>query len=204
MATLKSNTVSGIGTEGPVLNGGLHFRSENYMTLPKGNTAQRGRGRGIIAGGSPGADNNEQIEFINIQSDGVVTEFGELATARRGCGGCSSSTRGLIGGGTGGNPSPSFTSTVEQIQLATTANATTFGNLNSNTRNIAGVSNATRGIFAGGGDNPTFIDNIDFFTIASAGNATDFGNLLAALKAASGVGSPTRGLFVWWSNSIFC
>ena len=195
MATLKSNTVSGIGTEGPVLNGGLHFRSENYMTLPKGNTAQRGRGRGIIAGGSPGADNNEQIEFINIQSDGVVTEFGELATARRGCGGCSSSTRGLIGGGTGGNPSPSFTSTVEQIQLATTANATTFGNLNSNTRNIAGVSNATRGIFAGGGDNPTFIDNIDFFTIASAGNATDFGNLLAALKAASGVGSPTRGLF---------
>ena len=195
MATLKSNIVSGIGTEGPVLNGGLHFRSENYMTLPKGNTAQRGRGRGIIAGGSPGADNNEQIEFINIQSDGVVTEFGELATARRGCGGCSSSTRGLIGGGTGGNPSPSFTSTVEQIQLATTANATTFGNLNSNTRNIAGVSNATRGIFAGGGDNPTFIDNIDFFTIASAGNATDFGNLLAALKAASGVGSPTRGLF---------
>jgi len=195
MATLKSNTVSGIGTEGPVLNGGLHFRSENYMTLPKGNTAQRGRGRGIIAGGSPGADNNEQIEFINIQSDGVVTEFGELATARRGCGGCSSSTRGLLGGGTGGNPSPSFTSTVEQIQLATTANATTFGNLNSNTRNIAGVSNATRGIFAGGGDNPTFIDNIDFFTIASAGNATDFGNLLAALKAASGVGSPTRGLF---------
>ena len=195
MATLKSNTVSGIGTEGPVLNGGLHFRSENYMTLPKGNTAQRGRGRGIIAGGSPGADNNEQIEFINIQSDGVVTEFGELATARRGCGGCSSSTRGLIGGGTGGNPSPSFTSTVEQIQLATTANATTFGNLNNNTRNIGGLSNQTRGLFAGGGDNPTFIDVIDFFTIASAGNATDFGNLTAAKKGVSGVSSPTRGLF---------
>ena len=132
MATLKVNTLSGIGTEGPVLNGGLKFRTLNYMTLPKGDTTQRGRGRGIVGGGSPGTDNNEQIEFINIQSDGVVTEFGELATARRGCGGCSSSTRGLIGGGTGGNPSPSFTSTVEQIQLATTANATTFGNLNNN------------------------------------------------------------------------
>ena len=45
MATLKVNTVSGIGTEGPVLNGGLHFRSENYLTLPKGDTSQRGRGR---------------------------------------------------------------------------------------------------------------------------------------------------------------
>ena len=180
---------------GNTFGGGISMNSLDYMYFPTGRTEERGRGRGIIAGGSPGTDNNEQIEFFDIQSDGVVTEFGELATARRGCGGCSSSTRGLIGGGTGGNPSPSFTSTVEQIQLATTANATTFGNLNNNARNIAGVSNTTRGIFAGGGDNPTFIDVIDFFTIASAGNATDFGNLLAALKAASGVGSPTRGLF---------
>ena len=195
MAILRSDTISGIGTEGPVLNGGLKFRSENYLPLPKGDTIHRGRGRGIIAGGSPGSDNNEQIEVINIQSDGVVTVFGELATARRGCGGCSSSTRGLIGSGTAGNPSPSFTNSVEQIQLATTANGTTFGDLNNSMRNPAGVSNETRGIFAGGGDNPTFIDNIDFFTIASAGNATDFGNLLAALKAASGVGSPTRALF---------
>ena len=195
MATLKVNTESGIGTEGPVLDGGLHFRSKNYLTLPKGDTTQRGRGRGIIAGGSPGSDNNEQIEVINIQSDGVVTEFGELASARRGCGGCSSSTRGLIGGGTATNPSPSFTNSVEQIQLATTANGTDFGDLNNASRNIGGVSNSTRGLFAGGGDNPTFIDNIDFFTIASAGNATDFGNLTAAKKGVSGVGSPTRGLF---------
>ena len=37
MANLKVDTISGIGTEGPVLNGGLHFRSKNYLTLPKGN-----------------------------------------------------------------------------------------------------------------------------------------------------------------------
>ena len=195
MANLKVDTVSGIGTEGPVLNGGLHFRSENYLTLPKGDTSQRGRGRGIIAGGSPGSDNNEQIEFINIQSDGNAVEFGELITSRRGCGGCSSSTRGLIGSGTASNPSPTFTNSMEFITIATTANGTNFGDLNNAMRNPAGVSNSTRGIFAGGGDNPTFIDVIDFFTIASTGNATDFGNLLAALKAASGVGSPTRALF---------
>ena len=51
MATLKVNTLSGIGTEGPVLNGGLKFRSENYMTLPNGHTTQRGRGRALILGG---------------------------------------------------------------------------------------------------------------------------------------------------------
>ena len=39
MATLKVNTLSGIGTEGPTLDGGLHFRSKNYMTLPKGDTS---------------------------------------------------------------------------------------------------------------------------------------------------------------------
>ena len=178
MAILRSDTISGIGTEGPVLNGGLKFRSENYLTLPKGDTIQRGRGRGIIAGGSPGSDNNEQIEVINIQSDGVVTVFGELASARRGCGGCSSSTRGLIGGGTASNPSPSFTNSMEFITIATTANATDFGDLNNATRNIGGLSNITRGLFAGGGDNPTFIDVIDFFTIASAGDATDFGEIV--------------------------
>jgi hypothetical protein len=195
MAILKVDTISGIGTEGPVFEGDIEFTSQNFLTLPKGDTTQRGRGRGIIAGGSPGTDNNEQIEVINIQSDGVVTEFGELAAARRGCAGCSSSTRGLIGGGTATNPSPSFTSAVEQIQLATTANATTFGNLNNDTRNIGGLSNITRGLFAGGGDNPTFIDVIDFFTIASAGNATDFGNLVTFKKGVCGVSSPTRGLF---------
>ena len=87
------------------------------MYFPTGKTEERGRGRGIIAGGSPGSDNNEQIEFFDIQSDGVVTVFGELASARRGCGGCSSSTRGLIGGGTATNPSPSFTSTIELITI---------------------------------------------------------------------------------------
>ena len=200
MAILRSDTISGIGTEGPVLNGGLKFRSENYLTLPKGDTIQRGRGRGIIAGGSPGSDNNEQIEVINIQSDGVVTVFGELASARRGCGGCSSSTRGLIGGGTASNPSPSFTNSMEFITIATTANATDFGDLNNATRNIGGLSNQTRGLFAGGGDNPALIDVIDFFTIASTGNATDFGNLTDAKKGMSGVGSPTRGLFAGGYN----
>ena len=49
MATLKVNTLSGIGTEGVVLDGGLKFRSLNYMTLPKGDTTQRGRGRAASA-----------------------------------------------------------------------------------------------------------------------------------------------------------
>ena len=180
---------------GNTFGGPIQQSSQGYMYFPTGRTEERGRGRGIIAGGSPGTDNNEQIEFINIQSDGVVSEFGELITSRRGCGGCSSSTRGLIGGGTASNPSPTFTNSMEFITIATTANGTDFGDLNNASRNIGGVSNSTRGLFAGGGDNPALIDVIDFFTIATLGNATDFGNLTDAKKGVCGVGSPTRGLF---------
>ena len=185
---------------GNTFGGPIQQNSQGYMCFPTGRTEERGRGRGIIAGGSPGTDNNEQIEFFDIQSDGVVTEFGVLASARRGCGGCSSSTRGLIGGGTATNPSPSFTSSIELITFSTTANATSFGDLNNNTRNIGGVSNQTRGLFAGGGDNPALIDVIDFVTIATLGDATDFGNLTDAKKGMSGVGSPTRGLFAGGYN----
>ena len=50
MAILKVDTISGIGTEGPVFEGDIEFTSQNFLTLPKGDTAQRGRGRGLWAG----------------------------------------------------------------------------------------------------------------------------------------------------------
>ena len=76
MANLKVNTVSGIGTEGVVLDGGLKFRSLNYMTLPKGDTIQRGRGRGVIAGGCTPLTSS--IDYFNIQSQGNSFKFGTL------------------------------------------------------------------------------------------------------------------------------
>ena len=128
MANLRANKIVGIGSTdaGTTFDGPISLNTQGYMYFPTGDTTQRGRGRGIIAGGSPGADNNEQIEFFDIQSDGVVTEFGELASARRGCGGCSSSTRGLVATGTATNPSPSFTNSIELITISTTSNATSF------------------------------------------------------------------------------
>ena len=45
MAILKVDTISGIGTENPVFEGDIEFTSQNFLTLPKGDTTQRGRGR---------------------------------------------------------------------------------------------------------------------------------------------------------------
>ena len=41
MTILRTDTVSGIGTEGTVLEGNITIDSLNYMTLPKGTTSQR-------------------------------------------------------------------------------------------------------------------------------------------------------------------
>ena len=35
MAILKVDTISGIGTEGPVFEGDIEFTSQNFLTLPK-------------------------------------------------------------------------------------------------------------------------------------------------------------------------
>ena len=115
MSTLKVNTLSGIGTEGPVLNGGLKFRSLNYMTLPKGDTNQRdndGGGRGVFGGGevpgSPGV--TDTIDYVEFTSQGNAVDFGNLSQARRKPASVSSSTRGVFcAGATPGVTAVSYT-----------------------------------------------------------------------------------------------
>ena len=67
--------------------------------------------------------------------------------------------------------------------MATTSNATSFGNLlGSNTSYVAGAADSTRAIWKMGGSS----NEIQYNTIASAGNATDFGD---ASVARSGCGA---------------
>ena len=160
------------------------------------------RGRGVLGGRTSTPTHQQVIGFITMATRGNEQNFGELteSTQYPANGATSSSTRGLIGGGTASNPSPTFTNRIDFITIATTSNALDFGDLNNASRNIGGVSNSTRGLFAGGGDNPALIDVIDFVTIATLGDATDFGNCTDAKKGMSGVGSPTRGLFAGGYN----
>ena len=99
MANLKVDTVSGIGTEGTVFDGGLHFRSKNYLTLPKGTTTQRGRGRGFYMlgyHGTPSAGDGKRIDYINIQSQGNSIKFGDLTANRYTLGAGANSTSCLL------------------------------------------------------------------------------------------------------------
>ena len=191
MATLRVDTLSGIGTEGPVLDGGLHFRSLNYLTLPKGDTTQRGRGRGLNGGGSVPA-NITTIDYFQIQSTGTSIVFGDLTTEGQHTS-CSSSTRGVFA--MGGQTSPGTKQNViDFVTIATTGNAVDFGNRTVTLNGPGGLSNQTRGIFLGGGAPNPQSDVIDFITIASTGDATDFGDMTSANKNPAGLASPTRGV----------
>ena len=202
MATLKVNTLSGIGTEGPVLSGGLKFRSENYMTLPKGNTNQRdndGGGRGVFGGGevpgSPGT--TDTIDYVEFATQGNAADFGNLSQSRRKPASVSSSTRGIFAGGA----TPSATDRIDFVTISSTGDATDFGNLLSNSDDSSqcfGGGNDTRGIFAGGYND---VNVIQFITNASTGDATDFGDLLTGRFDHAGFASPTRAFFAGGKNT---
>ena len=195
MANLKVNTVSGIGTEGTVFDGGLHFRSLNYMTLPKGDTTQRGRGRGLWAGGTTGVSSNI-IQYAELSSQGNTIDFGDLSAVNDSAMATASATRAVFGGG---RNHPSYYNKIDTVEIATTGNATDFGDLTDSRSGGQGCGNQTRGLFGPGfnpSGSPTTINTIDFVTIATLGNAQDFGDVTTARGNMSGgmCASTTRGL----------
>ena len=71
--------------------------------------------------------------------------------------------------------------TIDYITMASTGDATDFGDLTQARNNHGAFSSSVRGVFAGGGDvsgvSGGKVNTVDYITIASTGNATDFGDL---------------------------
>ena len=129
MTILKVDTISGIGTEGSVFEGDIEFTSQNFLTLPKGNTEERGRGtRGVFGNGT-----SNVLDFINIQSTANAVDFGDAVANYGASAACSSRTRGII---FAGFLSPAESNVIEFITFSTTGNAQDFGDA----QNAAGYS----------------------------------------------------------------
>ena len=156
--------------------------------------------RGCFAGGfdAPAADNH--IEFCTIATTGNFVDFGDLTTNKENpSGNINSPTRGFWAGGDqagDGTESPS----IDRITIATTGNATSIGDLATCSTGAAGLSNATRGIYAGGYDpSPvsSTISDIQYFDMSSEGNAVQFGDLTNQQKyLLGGVSDCVRGVFM--------
>ena len=73
--------------------------------------------------------------------------------------------------------------TIEYITIATTGNATDFGNLSVGRSVLGGVHSYVRGCFGGGSGGNV----IDYITIDTVGNAADFGDLTVSRSQLAGM-----------------
>ena len=106
--------------------------------------------RGIFMGGgdidSP-YPSTDQIDFVTIASEGNATDFGSLNTSRYAAMGASNSTRGVIAGGRI-QPAPSLPATnlMEFVNIASTGNGSSFGELIEPENSGAGCSDSHGGL----------------------------------------------------------
>ena len=182
MTILRTNTIAGIGTNGPVFDGDLEFNSQNYVILPKGTTDNR-IGLTITSGALRYNTDSSKVELY----DG--SQWTEVQSSRPDLNG---GARGVFGGGAGGS------NVIDYINISSTGNALDFGDLTSPSRGFnASCASNVRGIWAGGYvPSPAASSNvIDSVTISSTGNAADFGDLTVGRYYLAGCSSATRGLF---------
>ena len=139
--------------------------------------------RGLIMGGNRGGN---YIDYITIASPGNATDFGDLTTGGSGVrnlGGFSSSAGRACAGGGLGNNTGSAVNVIDYVTIASTGNATDFGDLLSTYEDLNGCSNGTRGMFLGGSSGGSRTNVIQYITIANTGNATDFGDLISVITS---------------------
>jgi hypothetical protein len=132
--------------------------------------------RGVLMGHGDGTN---RIQFITIMTTGNSQDFGDLNTNSYGVGAgeLSDGLRGIAMGGSG-NPSD-HTNVIDFITIATTGNATEFGDLTVSRRGGGVGCTLIKGICAGG-RNPSDVNIIDSVIIQTTGNATEFGELSEA------------------------
>jgi len=151
--------------------------------------------RAISSGGYTSSTINV-IEYVTIASAGNATDFGDLNSARQYTTSAASTTRSVIAGGDPDNNFNNPLNVIEYVTIASTGNATDFGDLTVARYGLAGLSSNTRAVFGGGTSSSAMSTNfLDYITIASTANAQDFGDLTKNHQKAASVSSGTRGVF---------
>ena len=165
---------------------------------------QTGGTRGLIAGGydHDASDYTDTIGYVNIDTTGNATDFGNLTEARgNGMFGISSRTRGLFGCGYDAGPNTS-TNRIDYVTISSTGHAEDFGDAKYKVEGACGFSNGTRGVFAFGFQRTDWASKkeMQYFTIASTGHVEDTGiDITIDHRAGASFSSPTRGI---WAGGV--
>ena len=161
--------------------------------------------RGILAGGGfPGTVSYNSIDYITFQSGGGASEFGDLSLNRAKGAGVGDGVRGVLAGGEIPASPYHMYNYIEYVNIATTGNGSSFGELATAANTDGSVADRTRGVICAtdtlapsvSSPNTTRNNIIEFITTASEGNSQDFGDLTIDRRCGNGVSSSrTRGLF---------
>jgi len=155
--------------------------------------------RALKGGGGTGQFSTiiDNIEYVTIATLANATDFGDLTVARNRTTAASNSTRGIWAGGgkTSGNTSSDLYNTLDYVTIASTGNASDFGDLAANYRGQGGAANSTRALWGAGRDGGGRNGGTEYSTIASTGNASDFGNLTVARELLGSAAGETRAVF---------
>ena len=91
--------------------------------------------------------NASGLQTVSVATAGNSTDFGDFTTQRGKGGGFGSTTRGIVGGGSGAS---GVVNILDFITFVTTGDATDFGDITVAREECAGHSSSTRGMVAGG------------------------------------------------------
>ena len=94
-----------------------------------------------------------------------------------------------------GGYTPTIVNTIDTVEIATTGNATDFGDLPTVTTDTGGFASATRG-FTAGGFTPTYLNNIDFVIFSSGGGGNEFGDMPERTWGINCCANSTRGILM--------
>ena len=122
-----------------------------------------------------------------VQIPSGPTEFRRLDGGGRG--------RGVFNGG---RNNPNYYSNLSVVEIATTGNATDFGDMSKSLNGGSGnVSNSIRGIVSGGyeGSPGANVRHIDYFNFASSGGSNTFGELNEDSNDHAACSNGRRGIF---------
>ena len=143
-------------------------------------------------GGSAGIGNLAAGEWVQITTDTPDIQTG--------------GTRGLR---IAGYTAPGSNNDIDYFNIATTGNATKWGDADGDASQYAGFScsDRTRGVFGGGNDSSGHSAEVktNFITIASEGTVTNFGDLSIATHVGAGkgvAGNSTRGIIAGGGGNV--
>jgi hypothetical protein len=152
--------------------------------------------RGIYGGG--GFQN--VIQYIDTNSLGNATDFGDLTLAVAGVSAATNSTHMLFNGG---YLAPSYVrqTAISRITIASTGNAVSFGNLSAASAYCATANNATIGLYAGTAGGGPGQNQIQRITLSSGGTVQTGANLTFSRWGQASSSSTTRAVFGGGQNN---